>query len=99
VSNRIELEGRVLAAPEFRVTPAGTPLLRLRVDCGERPGELVMPVIIAGDDARSLAEELRVGSTIRLTGALRVLGGGSARISAVSMLEVAAQHVQLMRPD
>jgi primosomal replication protein N len=99
VSNKIELEGRVIAAPELRVTPAGTPLLRLRVDCGERRGDLVMPVIIAGDDARALAEQLRAGSIIRLTGALRVQGGGAARSTEVSVLEVAAHQIRLRQPD
>jgi primosomal replication protein N len=99
VSNRIELEGRVIAAPELRVTPAGTPLLRLRVDCGERPGELVVPVIIAGDDARTLAEQLRAGSVISLTGALRVQGVGAARSTGVAVLEVAGHQVRLRQPD
>lgn len=99
MSNRIELEGRVVAAPELRVTPAGTPLLRLRVDCGERLGELLMPVIIAGNDARSLAVQLRAGSIIGLTGALRVQGGGTARSTGVPVLEITAHEIRLMQPD
>jgi primosomal replication protein N len=94
MSNRIELEGRVIAPPELRVTPAGSPLLRLRVDCGERSGDLVMSVIMTGREARELAGQLSVGSLIRLTGSLRVQGGGSAR-SASRPLEVAAHEICL----
>lgn len=96
MSNRIELEGRIIAAPELRVTPAGTPLLRLRIDCGERRGELVIPVVMAGDEARTLAEQMKVGSIIRLTGTLRVQGGVSTR-SGGSALEIAAHEIRLAR--
>jgi len=94
VSNRIELEGRVVEQPELRVTPAGNPILRIRVDCGERPGDLVMPVIVAGDDARVLAGLLGVGSPIRLTGRLRLQGGRSARAVGGVALEIVASGIQ-----
>jgi primosomal replication protein N len=93
VSNRIDLEGRVIAQPELRVTPAGTPLLRLQVDCGDHPGELAMPVIMSGDEARVLARRLRVGSVIRLTGALRIRAAGSRASAGGSTVEVAAHAI------
>jgi primosomal replication protein N len=93
VSNKIELEGRIIAQPELRVTPAGTPLLRLRVDCGDHPGELVMPVIISGDEARALAGQLSAGSVVRLSGVLRVQLASPTRSAAGSVLEVAAHTI------
>jgi primosomal replication protein N len=95
VSNKIELEGRVITQPELRITPAGNPLLRFRVDCGERTGELVMPVVMAGGEARMLAEKLKAGSAIHLTGGLRHQGGGSMG-GANAAIEIAAHKIDLL---
>ena len=95
MSNKIELEGRVITQPELRITPAGNPLLRLRVDCGERPGELVMPVVMAGGEARMLAEQLKPGSTIHLTGVLRLQSGRSVG-GANGAIEIAAHKIDLL---
>jgi primosomal replication protein N len=92
VSNKIELEGRVITQPELRITPAGNPLLRFRVDCGERTGELVMPVVMAGGEARMLAEKLKAGSAIHLT------GGCDTRVDvrwAVPMPRLRSQRIRL----
>jgi primosomal replication protein N len=97
--NRIELQGRVIAQPELRVTPAGNPLLRLRVDCGERPGELVMPVIVAGGEARVLAERLKVGSMVRLTGGLHVQSGRPSRSAGGPVLEITAHEICVEQAD
>jgi primosomal replication protein N len=95
VSNTIELDGRIIAQPELRVTPAGTPLLRLRVDCGEPPRELVMPVIMAGDGVRALAEQLRTAKAIHVIGVLRVQAASPGRSAAGSALEVVAHEIRL----
>jgi len=84
-----------MTQPELRITPAGNPLLRLRVDCGERTGELVMPVVMAGGEARILAEQLKVGSAIHLTGALRLQSGRS--VGAVhTAIEIAVHQIDLL---
>lgn len=95
MSNRIELDGRVITQPELRITPAGNPILRLRVDCGERIGELVMPVVMAGGEARLLVEQLKVGSAIHLTGSLRVQSGRSVRGANIA-IEIAAHTIDLL---
>ena len=92
VSNKIELEGRVITQPELRVMPSGNPLLRLRVDCGERAGELEMAIVMVGGEARMLAEQLRVGSVIRLAGTLRVQGGRPMG-GASAAIEIAAHSI------
>jgi len=95
VSNKVELEGLVITQPVLRITPSGNPLLRLRVDCGERTGELVVPVVMAGDDARVLAAQLKVGSAIHLTGALRLQTGRPVG-GAGSGIEIAAHTIDLL---
>jgi hypothetical protein len=59
VANRIELLGRLINPPELRTTPAGTPFLRLLVDCGAADGELVLSVVMAGGGARGGAARLK----------------------------------------
>jgi primosomal replication protein N len=71
VANRIELRGRLATPPSLRVTPAGTPVLSLVVDCGDRAGELQIPVVIAGEPARALASRLSQGLAVRAWGSLR----------------------------
>ena len=71
VANRIELCGRLANPPSLRVTPAGTAVLNLVVDCGEQAGELRMPVVMAGESARKLAPRLSQGLVVRASGSLR----------------------------
>ena len=72
---RIELSGELIAAPEVRVTPAGTPILRLTVDCGAAPGELVLSVVMTGEPVRSIAMGLEIGCRVQASGTLRGLRG------------------------
>ena len=72
---RIELGGVLIAAPELRVTPAGTPILRLMIDCGDAPGELVLSVVMTGESVRAIATGLGIGSRVQASGTLRALRG------------------------
>ena len=76
---RIELGGVLIAVPELRVTPAGTPILRLMVDCSDAPGELVLSVMMTGESVRAIATRLGIGSRVRVSGALRALRGRRAQ--------------------
>jgi single-stranded DNA-binding protein len=96
VSNQIELDGRIVGQPELRITPSGHPLLRFRIDCGEREGELVMPVVMVGGEARSHADRLVHGQRVRLTGALRPQGGRPASGAANPALEIAADEITVV---
>ena len=98
VSNQIELNGRIVSQPELRVTPSGHPLLRFRIDCGEREGELVMLVVMAGGEARNQADQLARGQCIRLTGALRPRGGRLASGTDSPALEIAADVITVVAP-
>jgi len=75
VANRIELCGRLANPPALSVTPAGTPVLRLVVDCGATAGELLLAVVMTGEPARALAQSLKAGAEIRARGALHPLRG------------------------
>lgn len=91
---RVELCGRLLKPPVLRVTPAGAAIAHLSVDCGERPGELAMAVVLTGEEARTLAASLKDGQPVNVRGVLRVLGGtnreGGVR---TARLEVLAHEV------
>jgi primosomal replication protein N len=93
VANRIELCGRLANPPSLRMTPAGTAVLSLVVDCGDKAGELRMPVVMAGEPARELASRLSQGVAVRARGSLRPT---RARAGAASPgVEVIADEIML----
>jgi len=71
--NSIELWGGVALEPELRTTPAGTAVLHLVVDCGPRAGEMMLPVVMTGEAAHGVRQELRSGSQVRVKGSLRAV--------------------------
>jgi len=90
--NRIELVGRLIAAPEVRTTPAGTPVMRIEVDCGEGRELLRLGVVMAGEGARELGARLGAGTAVQVTGMLRAVRG-RVWSSAASGVEVLASEV------
>ena len=95
VANRIELCGRLANPPSLRVTPAGTAVLNLVVDCGEKTGELRMPVVMAGESARTLAPRLSQGLMVRASGSLRPIHSRSRAGAASPGVEVIADEIAL----
>ena len=82
--NRIELIGVVVAPPEVRTTPAGTPVLRIEVSCGEGREVFRLGVVMAGEEAREVGARIAAGATVMVTGMLRAvrerdLGRGRGR--------------------
>jgi primosomal replication protein N len=93
MANRIELWGSVAESPQLRTTPAGTTVLRLTVDCGEQPGELVLPVMMVGAKANAFGASLTHGSKVIVRGALQAaLRRGRSGI-AQSTLEILAGEI------
>ncbi len=90
--NRIELTGRLACAPQVRTTPAGTPILRIEVDCGEGRESLILGVVMAGEGVRELGARIGAGSTVKVTGTLRTVGRGSRR-SRIECVEVLADSI------
>ena len=90
---RIELCGRLMQAPELRTTPAGTPLLRLMVDCGAPGSELALSVVMAGERARTLAVSLRPGGEVRVTGSLHAVRGRTRGGLVQAAVEVVAGEI------
>jgi primosomal replication protein N len=95
VAIRIELCGRLVHAPSLRVTPAGTAVLSVVVDCGAQVGELLMPVVMAGESARALAGHLSQGLKVRACGSLRPSAVRSRAGTAAPGVEVLADHMML----
>lgn len=95
MANRIELSGRLATAPSLRVTPAGTPVMSIVVDCGEQPGEMRMPVVLTGEHARELTTRLKAGFTVRARGSLRPINLRQGRSAAGLGVEVIADEVAL----
>jgi single-stranded DNA-binding protein len=71
--NRVELWGRIVGKPELRVTPAGTPVLRMMIDCAEQPGELGLTVVMTGEGASAAGAGLESGTPVNVIGSLRAL--------------------------
>jgi hypothetical protein len=82
----------------LRVTPAGTAVLSLTLDCGAKTGEMLLPVVITGEAARELGPRLRLGASVRASGSLRAtpsrIRAGSPN-AAVSGVEVVADEIVL----
>ena len=92
--NRIELEGRVLGAPQFRVSPSGTPFLRLVVDCGEAGEELSLSVLLTGPQATAIKALLEPGRPVKVAGRLRALRVAAAAQRPETAFEVIAASVE-----
>jgi primosomal replication protein N len=87
--------GRLTHPPSLRVTPAGTAVLSLVVDCGEKAGELLMPVVMAGAPARALAARLSQGLAVRACGSLRPLHARNRAGAVRPGVEVIADEITL----
>ena len=70
--NKIELWGRIVGEPELRVTPAGTAILRIMVDCAEPGTELSMAVFMTGESAERARRHLKAGLQVKVAGSLRM---------------------------
>jgi primosomal replication protein N len=92
--NRIELVGTVVSAPEVRTTPAGTPVLRIEVNCGEGREIFRLGVVMAGGDARDIGARIAAGVAVKVTGTVR----GRARSSAAGGVEVLAVEISEVVP-
>jgi primosomal replication protein N len=90
--NRIELIGVVVAPPEVRTTPAGTPVLRIEVSCGEGREVFRLGVVMAGEEAREVGARIAAGATVMVTGMLR--GRAAHRVAgAVEVLATGISEV------
>ncbi len=81
--------------PELRITPAGTAVLRLTVDCAERKGELALAVVIAGEEALRLKPLLRRGVGVRVEGTLKPVRRRLPSGIEETALEVMARAIEL----
>jgi primosomal replication protein N len=91
-ANRIELSGRLLAEPELRITPAGTPVLRLVVECGgDAAQKLALAVLMAGEQGRGVSAGLRRGAAVEVSGRLRL---AAARGATGAGVEVVADRIE-----
>ena len=73
--NRIELEGRMLGKLEVRTTPAGTPVLRITVECGALGEELKLGIVMTGESALAAKPLLEPGRQVKVNGRMRALKG------------------------
>ena len=92
--NRIELDGRLVNQPEFRVTPAGTPVIRFIVDCGAPGEELRLGIVMTGDSALAAKEILQAGRQVKVAGRLRALKAGMKSLRTDEAFEVIAEAVE-----
>ena len=76
------------------MTPAGTMVLSLVVDCGTKAGELLMPVVMTGEPARALALRLKSGVEVQIHGSLRPLQSRSRTGTGLG-IEVVANNITI----
>jgi single-stranded DNA-binding protein len=94
---RIELSGTVVKPPMLAVTPGGRAVLRLSVDCGERPEHLLLDVVMVDGAARELARLIGAGQRICAAGVLRAQRRSTAGISR-QQIEVVANEIATEQP-
>jgi primosomal replication protein N len=92
--NRIELDGRIVSSLEYRVTPGGTPVLRVIVECGARSEDLRLAVVMAGEKATAVKSRLAPGQAVKVTGRLRALKAGLKATRADAAFEVVAESIE-----
>lgn len=92
--NRIELDGRIVSSLEYRVTPGGTPVLRVIVECGARGEDLRLAVVMAGEKATAVKSRLAPGQAVKVSGRLRALKAGLKAIRADAAFEVVAESIE-----
>jgi primosomal replication protein N len=83
-------------SPALRVTPAGTAVLSLIVDCGAQVGELMMPVVMTGESARAIASRLKDGIEVEVHGSMRRLQSRSGIGAASLGVEVVANDLKIV---
>jgi primosomal replication protein N len=90
-TNRVELSGRLIGEPELRITPAGTPVLRILVECGDDPERLTLGVVMAGEQGRTAFAALKRGGDVEVGGRLRM---AMARAAGGAGVEVVATRIE-----
>ena len=93
--NRIELEGRLRGKPEVRLTPAGTPVVRFKIECGAAGEELKLGVVITGEAALEAQRLLEPAGQIRVIGRMRQLKGS---LKTETAFEVVAETIERNEP-
>jgi len=93
--NRIELEGRLLGKPEFRLTPAGTPVLRFTIECGASGEELRLAIVMTGDSAMAAKPLLEPQRQVRVIGRMRGLKGNMKTEAGIEVVAASVQQVEL----
>ncbi len=81
--------------PSLRVTPAGTAVLSLVVDCGTNAGELMMPVVMTGESVRAIASRLKNGVEVQIRGSLRPMQSRSRTGTTSLGIEVVTNDITL----
>src|SRR5260221_9544625 len=89
--NRIELDGRIVGSLEHRVTPRGTAVLRMTVDCGAAGDDLKLAVVITGERASALKAILTPGQSVKVSGHLRSIKAGAPTLRIGQQFEVIAE--------
>jgi single-stranded DNA-binding protein len=101
--NRIELEGRLLAKPEVRITPAGTPVLRFTVECGAPGEQLRLGIVMTGEAALAANAKakqlLEPGRQVKVIGRMRALNAGLKAARTEAAFEVVAASVEPAESD
>ncbi len=96
--NRIELWGRVLGEPELRTTPAGTSVLRITVDVAEAPGDLVLAVVMTGENAQRLHPDLKLAAEVKVKGSLKAVRRRLKSGIIETAYEVMADSIEIDEP-
>jgi single-stranded DNA-binding protein len=96
--NRIELWGRVLGEPELRITPAGTSVLRIRVDTADGSGGLALAAVMTGENASRLRAGLKAGTEVRVKGSLKAVRRRLQSGLVETAYEVMAESMEIEGP-
>ncbi|MDO8434875.1 MAG: single-stranded DNA-binding protein [Candidatus Binatus sp.] len=92
--NRIELDGPIVSSIDFSVTPRGTAVLRMIVDCGAPEEDLKLAVVLAGERASVLRTILAPGHKVKVRGRLRSVKAGVKALRVGGTFEVLAESIE-----
>jgi len=79
---------------EFRVTPAGNPVLRFVIEAGQVGERFKLGVVMTGAEAELAKGRAVSGRSVTVAGRLRAVGKGGVSVIGGRTLEILAKSVE-----
>lgn len=97
--NKIEVWGRLIGDPEIRITPAGTAVLRTRMEFEQQSGDEALAIVMTGGSVEDTHASLKAGANVRVNGSLKSVRRRLKSGLFETGYEVIADSIKLEEPQ